>query len=67
MATVMVALVGWQLKEMIMKKSVAILWYSKNLVGEYGWDLVRKVTWVEYLEYSKLVSGEGTNWKAEII
>jgi hypothetical protein len=52
---------------MIMKKSVAIIWYSKNLVGEYGWNLVRKVTWAEYLEYSKQVSGEGTNWKAEII
>jgi len=38
-----------------------------NLVGEYGWNLVRKVTWAEYLEYSKQVSGEGTNWKAEII
>lgn len=67
MATATVALVGWQLKEMIMKNTVAILWYSKNLVGEYGWDLVRKVTWAEYLEYSKQVSGEGTNWKAEII
>jgi hypothetical protein len=67
MATVMVVLVSWQLKEMIMKKSVAIIWYNKNLVGEYGWNLVRKVTWAEYLEYSKQVSGEGTNWKAEII
>jgi hypothetical protein len=63
----MVALVGWQLKEMIMKNTVAILWYSKNLVGEYGWNLVRKITWAEYLVYSKQVSGEGSNWKAEII
>jgi hypothetical protein len=67
MATATVALVGWQLKEMIMKNTVAILWYSKNLVGEYGWNLVRKITWAEYLVYSKQVSGEGSNWKAEII
>ena len=50
-----------------MKKSVAIWWYSKDLLGNYGWDLVRKVTWAEYLEYCKQVSGEGQNWKAEII
>jgi len=67
MATVITVLVGWRLKEKMMKNSIAILWYSKNLVGEYGWNLVRKVTWAEYLDYSKQVSGEGKNWKAEII
>ena len=51
----------------MMKKSVAILWYRKNLLGEYGWDLVRKVSWAEYVDYSKMVGGEGKNWKAEII
>ena len=50
-----------------MRKSVAILWYGKDLLGNLGWDLVRKVTWAEYLEYSKTVSGEGKDWKAVII
>jgi hypothetical protein len=50
-----------------MRQSVAILWYSKDYFGKFRWELVRKITWPEYLDYSKTVSGEGKEWKAVII
>ena len=49
------------------RKSVAILRYRTNLLGRKEWHLDYKLTWTEYLEYSKNVNGEGENWKAQII
>jgi hypothetical protein len=49
------------------RKSVAILRYRTNLFGRKEWHLDYKLTWTEYLEYSKNVKGEGENWKAQII
>jgi hypothetical protein len=50
-----------------MRKSVAILWYMRDHFGNMRWELTSKITWPEYVQYSKDVSGEGKQWKAEII
>jgi hypothetical protein len=49
------------------RKSVAIWWHEVDLMGNFRWALEYKLTWSEYLEYSKSVSGEGNKWKAVII
>jgi hypothetical protein len=53
--------------EMTMRKSVAILWYMKDHFGNMRWELTQKTTWLDYVQYSKSVSGEGTQWKAQMI
>lgn len=50
-----------------MNKSVAILWYMTDYFGNKRWEVTNKVTWLEYVQYSKDVSGEGTQWKAQMI
>ena len=49
-----------------MRKSVAVLWYMIDHFGNMRWEVTSKLTWAEYLQYSKNVSGEGKHWKAEI-
>lgn len=53
--------------EKMERKSVAILRYRTNLFGQNEWHLDYKLTWTEYLDYSKNNKGEGENWKAQII
>jgi hypothetical protein len=48
-----------------MRKSINILHYQQNLLGAYTWKKTTVLTWQEYLQYSKTVSGEGKQWKAE--
>jgi hypothetical protein len=49
------------------RKSVAILWWEKDLLNKSRWVLHAKITWSEYQAYCKAVSGEGSDWKAVII
>jgi hypothetical protein len=49
------------------RKSVAILWWEDNALGRSRWALRAKVTWSEYQQYAKTVTGEGKDWKAVII
>jgi hypothetical protein len=49
------------------RKSVAILWWEGDLLSQPRWALHAKVTWSEYQQYAKTVTGEGKSWKAVLI
>jgi hypothetical protein len=49
------------------RKSVAILWWEGDLMSQPRWALHAKVTWSEYQQYAKAVTGEGKSWKAVLI
>jgi hypothetical protein len=52
---------------MYQRKSVAILWWENDLLNRSRWVLHAKVTWSDYQQYAKTVSGEGKDWKAVLI
>jgi hypothetical protein len=49
------------------RKSVAILWWESDLLNRSRWTLRAKVTWSEYQQYAKTMTGEGTDWKGVLI
>jgi hypothetical protein len=49
------------------RKSVAILWWDGDLISQPRWALRAKVTWSEYQQYAKSMTGEGKSWKAVLI
>jgi hypothetical protein len=49
------------------RKSVAILWWERDLLNRSRWVLNSKITWSEYKQYCKIMPNEGKDWKAVII
>jgi len=49
------------------RKSIAILWWESDLLNRSRWTLRAKVTWSEYQQYAKSMTGEGTSWKAVLL
>jgi hypothetical protein len=49
------------------RKSVAILWWENDVLNRSRWILHAKITWSQYQQYAKTMTGEGKDWKAVII
>jgi hypothetical protein len=47
---------------------IYILHYERDLIGDsYRWYKRAELSWQQYLDYSRNVSGEGKTWRAVIV
>jgi hypothetical protein len=49
------------------RKSIAILWWENDGLNRSRWVLHAKVTWSQYQQYAKTMTGEGKDWKAVMV